>query len=154
MSLEQGTVAPPVAPVPQEEARLAEQGSRRLGLLLVVLGAILLTLAAEDALANVVLGSGNGDVLRGTDRGERLAGFGGEDEIWSLAGDDRLSGGGGDDELYGGQGHDALLGGAGDDFIEAKDGELDYVECGSGNDVASVDLGDRVARTCETLYPA
>ena len=39
------------------------------------------------------------------------------------------------------------------DFIEAKDDEQDYVECGSGNDVASVDLGDRVARNCETLYP-
>jgi hypothetical protein len=38
--------------------------------------------------------------------------------------------------------------------VEAKDGEQDYLECGSGNDVvASVDLGDRVARSCEILYP-
>jgi hypothetical protein len=46
-----------------------------------------------------------------------------------------------------------LLGGAGDAFIEAKDGEQEDLECGSGNDVASVDLGDRVARSCEILYP-
>ena len=46
-----------------------------------------------------------------------------------------------------------LLGGAGYYFIEAKDDEMDVVECGSGDDVASVDLVDRVARNCETLYP-
>ena len=110
-----------------------------------VVGALLLTLAAGDALADAVLG--------GTGGGERLAGFGREDGIWGLAGDGGLSGGGGDDELYGGPSCDALLRGAGDDFIEAEDGEQDYVERGSGNDVASVDLGDRVARNCDTLYP-
>jgi hypothetical protein len=46
-----------------------------------------------------------------------------------------------------------LLGGAGDDFIEAKGGEQDDLECGSGNATASVDLGDRVACSCEILYP-
>jgi Ca2+-binding RTX toxin-like protein len=133
-----------VAPVPQREALPVEKGARRAGLLLVVVGALLLTLATGDALADAVLGGSGHDVLRGTGAGERLAGFGGEDGIWGLAGDD---------ELYGGLGSDMQLGGAGDDFIEARDGERDYVECGSGNDVASVDLGDRVARNCETLYP-
>ena len=79
--------------------------------------------------------------------------MGGDDEIWGLAGNDGLSGGEGADELYGGAGRDALLGGAGDDFIEAKDGEADFVGCGSGNDVASLDLIDRVTRDCETLFP-
>jgi hypothetical protein len=37
--------------------------------------------------------------------------------------------------------------------VEAKDGEADFVGYGSGNDVASVDLADRVARDCETIYP-
>ena len=56
--------------------------------------------------------------------------------------------------LPSGPGRDALLSGAGDDFIEAwSDGEQGYLECGSGNDVASVDLGERVARSCEILYP-
>jgi len=49
---------------------------------------------------------------------------------------------------------DALLGGAGDDFIEAKDGEHNYLESGSGNKEASVDLGVRVARSCEIRSPS
>ena len=47
-----------------------------------------------------------------------------------------------------------MLGGAGDDFLESKDGERDYVDCGPGEDVASVDMQDRVSRTCETIYAA
>jgi len=153
VSLERVNAALPVAPVSQEEAYSAEKGSRRSGFLLVVVGALLLALAVEDARADVVLGGGSGDMLRGTDGSERLAGFGGKDDLGGFVGDDEIYGGGGDDEIYGGPGRDALLGGAGDDFIEAKDGERDYLECGSGNDVVSVDLADRVARDCETLYP-
>ena len=111
--------------------------------LLVVIGVCFLTLAAGNALAESVRGGGT-SALRGNDGGERLNGSGREDGIWGL---------GGDDELYGGGGRDLILGGAGDDFIEAKDGEADLVGCGSGNDVASVDLADRVARDCETIYP-
>jgi len=55
--------------------------------------------------------------------------------------------------LPGGPGRDGLFGGAGDAFIEARDGEQDDLECASGNDVASVDLGDRVACSREILYP-
>jgi Ca2+-binding RTX toxin-like protein len=156
VSLKQETAVPPaeLAPVRRKEAHLVERESRLTGTLLVVVGALLLALAAGEALADAELGGGGDDALRGADGGQRLAGFGGEDGIWGLAGDDGLSGGGGDDELYGGPGRDALLGGAGDDFIEAKDGQRDYVWCGPGDDVVSVDLGDRVARNCETLYPA
>ena len=111
--------------------------------LLVVIGVFLLTLAAGHALAESV-GGGGTSALRGNDGAERLNGSGREDGIWGL---------GGDDELYGGEGRDLILGGAGDDFIEAKDGEADFVGCGSGNDVASVDLADHVARDCETIYP-
>jgi len=144
VSLERATAVPPVAPVSREEPYSAEKGSRRTAFLLVMVGVLLLALAVEDARANVVLGGGGGDMLRGTDGSERLAGFGGKDDLGGLVGDD---------ELYGGPGRDALLGGTGDDFIEAKDGEQDYLECGSGNDVVSVDLTDLVARDCETLYP-
>lgn len=115
---------------------------------------MLLSLAAGDALAGAELGGRGDDVLRGSDLDDRLAGFGGEDGIWGLAGDDGLSGGGGDDELYGGPGRDALLGGAGEDFLETKDGDRDYVDCGHGEDAASVDMKDRVSRTCETIYAA
>jgi len=102
VSLRPETAVPPaeLVPVRSKEAHSAERGTRLTGTLLVVVGALLLALAAGDALA------------------------------------------------------DAELGGAGDDFIEAKDGHRDYVWCGPGDDVVSVDLGDRVARNCETLYPA
>src|SRR5215204_5249825 len=54
----------------------------------------------------------------------------------------------------GGPGRDTLLAGAGEDFIKAKDGEEDYLECDSSNDVASVDLGDRVYCSCEIRSPS
>jgi len=121
-------------------------------MLILAVGAVLLVLTADDALAGAVLGGGGDDSLDGSARGETLVGFGAGDEVMGLGGDDALSGGGGDDELYGGSGHDALLGGAGDDFVEARDGGRDYVWCGPGADTASVDPVDRVARNCETLY--
>jgi Ca2+-binding RTX toxin-like protein len=151
MSLKQDTSVTPAGPILRRPL-LVEKETRRAGFLVVAIGAVLLGgLAADVALASAVLGGG-GDSLRGSGGGETLVGLGGGDETWGLAGDDALSGGGGDDELYGGPGHDALLGGAGDDFIEARDGERDYVWCGPGDDAVSVDPADRVARNCETLY--
>ncbi len=47
-----------------------------------------------------------------------------------------------------------MLGGKADDFLETKDGERDYVDCGPGGDAVSVDMEDRVSRTCETIYAA
>jgi Ca2+-binding RTX toxin-like protein len=136
------------------ESRSAGKDLRQSGLLVVVVGLLLLSLAAGDALAGAELGGRGDDALRGSELDDRLAGFGGEDGIWSLAGEDGLSGGGGADELYGGLGRDTLLGSAGDDFLETKDGERDYVDCGPGEDAASVDMQDRVSRTCETIYAA
>jgi Ca2+-binding RTX toxin-like protein len=127
------------------ESRSAGKGLRQSGLLVVVVGLLLLSLAAGDALAGAELGGRGNDALRGSELDDRRAGFGGEDG---------LSGGGGADELYGGLGRDTLLGGAGDDFLETKDGERDYVDCGPGEDAASVDMQDRVSRTCETIYAA
>jgi Ca2+-binding RTX toxin-like protein len=150
MSLKQDTSVTPAGPILRRPL-LVEKETRRAGFLVVAIGAVLLGgLAVDVALASAVLGGG--DSLRGSGGGETLVGLGGGDETWGLAGDDALSGGGGDDELYGGPGHDALLGGAGDDFIEARDGERDYVWCGPGDDAVSVDPADRVARNCETLY--
>lgn len=108
-----------------------------------MIGAWLLTLAAGNALADPMTEGGT-DALRGADRGDRLTGSGADDGIWGMDGDD---------ELYGGKGRDLILGGAGDDFIETKDGEVDFVGCGPGNDVASVDLVDRMDSDCETVYP-
>ncbi len=62
-------------------------------------------------------------------------------------------GGAGDDDLYGEDGRDVIVGGEGDDFIEAKDGSKDYISCGPGEDVASVDAPEDIAASdCETVY--
>lgn len=160
MSLKQKTVSGTLRqpPLTGDGTSSGKRGSRWLGLLFVALGALAMALAAGDALAGV--GSGVGDALRGSGSGERLGGSAGDDVVHGFAGEDSLFGGEGDDELYGGAGRDVLLGGGGDDFIEAKDGVRDYVDCGPGQDVASVDGGgngeallDRVAPNCETVYP-
>jgi Ca2+-binding RTX toxin-like protein len=152
VSLKQDTGVSTVGTTFLKRPRMAEKGTQRAAFLIVAIGAILLGLAADDALAGAVLGGGEDDTLRGSDGGESLVGFGGGDEAWGLAGDDVISSGGGDDELYGGEGHDTLLGGTGRDFIEARDGEWDNVWCGPGDDTVSVDPIDRVTRNCETLY--
>lgn len=156
MSLKQKNVSPALpGPRPDAEAaRLAGKSARRLGFTLVVLGVVLISLAATDALAGTGDGSDTSDTLRGSESAERLDGLGGNDLISGFAGDDALSGGGGADEVYGGPGRDLLFGGAGDDFIEAKDAGADYIDCGPGDDVASVDDVDRVSPACETVYSA
>jgi hypothetical protein len=61
-----------------------------------------------------VFGSQHADVLIGAERDQRLFGFDG------------------DDEIAGGEGSDVLTGGSGNDRIDARDGELDTVDCGGG----------------------
>lgn len=157
MSLKQKPASPKLSRVPYDEGSAADSrsGSRRVGGLFAVLGALFILLAAGDALAGTTLGSSKDDVTRGSDHqkaGKRFAGMDGADLIYGGAGADSLSGGAGEDEIYGLEGRDFLLGGAGDDFIEAADGERDYIGCGPGNDVVSVDKKDLVAHDCETVY--
>lgn len=115
-----------------------EKGRRWISFLVLVVGISAIFVAAGGALAgasgSTPSSSGSG-VLHGAD------------------GDDVLTGGDGPDEIYGGPGRDLMFGGAGDDFIEAKDGARDFVDCGPGLDVASIDDADRVAPNCETVYP-
>lgn len=146
-----GTTVFPV-PTPRGEQRAAEGGLRWAGALVAVIGALLLCLAAGDALAGVELGGGGGDTLRGSDRDDRLAGFNGGDTLHGAPGDDTIYGGAGRDEIYGGGGGDDVLAGAGDDFVEAKDGVIDRVGCGPGNDSISVDRKDLVSPDCESVY--
>lgn len=154
MNLDPITTVRPARPaLPREALRAGQRKTRLLGASLVAAAVLLLVLAAGDALAGTLAGGAGDDALRGSGQDERLAGFGGEDALWGLDGEDVLFGGAGDDELYGGGERDTLVGGAGDDFVETKDGARDYVECGPGTDVASVDFGDLVSRSCESVYP-
>lgn len=147
-----GTTVLPV-PATRGERRPAEGGLRWAGILVAVVGALLLLLAAGDALAGVELGGGGDDTLRGSEQADRLAGFNGADALYGDTGEDTLYAGAGKDEIYGGAGGDDVLAGAGDDFIEAKDGAVDRVGCGPGDDSASVDRKDLVSPDCEAVYP-
>jgi Ca2+-binding RTX toxin-like protein len=99
-----------------------------------LVGVALISVSVTDAPASATVSNERTGVVHGSDE------------------TDVLSGGSGDDEIYGGSGRDLLVGGRGSDFIEAKDGEADYVACGAGDDTASIDDDDHAASDCETVY--
>lgn len=105
---------------------------------------------------STVAAAGGNDRVTGGSYGETIDGG---------AGDDRLEGGFGDDALTGGPGRDQIYGDRtgeqcglfetctvpfGNDVIDARDGEADSVDCGPGNDRATVDALDTVSG-CETV---
>ncbi len=159
MSLKQRELAthyPEMAPG-LESTVDGEVGTKKAGIVLVVVGMLLLALTSGDALAGAssgaMLGDPGAETLQGSGEENWTSGFGGADTLHGLAGDDLLVGGGGDDEIFGGPGKDKLLSGTGDDFVEAADGGRDYVDCGAGADTASVDDVDYVSGSCERVYP-
>jgi Ca2+-binding RTX toxin-like protein len=112
-------------------------------------------LAGDDRIS----GRAGDDCLRGGAGNDRLLGQKDKDRLWGGAGNDVLRGGRGDDNLRGGGGDDRLKGGAGDnsysgrrgnDEIRARNGRAEVVRCGRGDDVAIVDEEDRT-RGCETI---
>jgi len=117
--------------------------------------------APEVGLAGRYSGAGGDDRL--------LAGDASGDVLDGGAGDDDLSGGFGDDTLTGGPGRDVIAGdrparcneyhcdvggGYGNDVIEARDGEVDSIGCGPGNDAVRADAADVVAADCERVERA
>jgi RTX calcium-binding nonapeptide repeat (4 copies) len=103
-------------------------------------------------------GSPGPNVVIGGRLGDRLFGLGGNDLLRGRAGDDRLDGGRGEDRVFGdtgadlvigGPGRDRLVGGAGGDRIEARDRDLDVINCGRGRDSVLADGRDRVSSNCE-----
>jgi len=88
---------------------------------------------------NRLTGGASADTLRGTTRGDRLSGAGGADTILGRAGNDCLAGG---------RGRDTISAGPGNDVVDARDGQVDRVDCGPGRDTVRADRRDRV-RGCE-----
>jgi len=105
-----------------------------------------------------------------------IQGRGGADDLRSGSGRETIDGGAGDDRIEGGFNHDTLKGGPGrdliygdstsgncggygqsctlpfgNDTIDARDGEADQVDCGPGQDTATVDAVDTVAANCERV---
>jgi RTX calcium-binding nonapeptide repeat (4 copies) len=102
-----------------------------------------------------------------------LRGLGGDDEVIGYDYDDTVDGGAGNDHVEGGMGNDTVVGGPGkdviygdatssyctwysckipfgNDTIDARDGEADQVDCGIGEDTATVDKVDTVVN-CENV---
>jgi uncharacterized delta-60 repeat protein len=96
----------------------------------------------------VTLNNRAGDGARGErddvrDDVEDVTGGSGDDRISGSAANNRLTGGAGNDTLSGGAGKDQLRGQAGNDLLlAAGDGEVDFLDGGSGTDRARKDSND------------
>jgi Ca2+-binding RTX toxin-like protein len=90
-------------------------------------------------------GLGN-DVIIGGFQADELHGDAGVDILDGSDGNDVLRGGLGGDNLTGGRGRDDLDGGAGGDTLRARDGVVDVVDCGTGDDTIDVDPGDQTSQ--------
>jgi Ca2+-binding RTX toxin-like protein len=122
--------------------------------LLTMMVALILALAASVAVAANVNGTAKNDRLVGTNKADRINGKGGNDKIYGKNGNDKmigapgndlLSGSGGDDNIVAGLGKDQVQASGGDDTIKADNGDVsDQIFCGSGFDVARVDINDLV----------
>lgn len=113
-------------------------------------------------------------VVNRQNRDSTLTGLGGDDELVASEGNDTLDGGAGDDRIDAGFGDDHIVGGPGkdrifgdhpggdcgplwcrypygNDVIEARDGEVDQIDCGAGEDRVVADTADVVGTDCETV---
>ena len=101
----------------------------------------------------------NSSTVRGLGGNDRLVAYDGSDTLEGGDGDDYLEGGFGNDVLDGGAGTDQFMGdrterdviAIGNDQIRARDGVAEQVNCGIGADTATVDAGDAVDPSCETV---
>jgi hemolysin type calcium-binding protein len=100
----------------------------------------------------LVVGAGSAAVRAGGPGADRLHGTQRADILQGLAGNDLLTGRGGDDLLVGGTGRDRLVGGPGADSLAVEaDVARDVVSCGTGRDIVTAELIDRVSSDCETV---
>ncbi len=112
-------------------------------------------------------GNSGPSTLNGRGGDDELVGHDFNDSVDGGAGNDKLEGGLGNDVVTGGPGQDTIYGDAtasrctiysckipyGNDTINARDGEVDNVDCGIGEDKAIVDSIDIVSN-CETVDAA
>jgi Ca2+-binding RTX toxin-like protein len=88
---------------------------------------------------------------------EEIATNEGNDTIVGSSADNLLFGDMGNDDITGAGGEDILVGFDGDDTIHARDGEVDTILCGAGNDVVFADAIDVIIEDdpsdehCETV---
>jgi len=98
-----------------------------------------------------VFGREGNDGLSGNGGDDLVRGGAGNDRIFGRDGNDRISGNSGSDRIEAGRGRDRVFGREGDDVIRVRDGERDFVDCGSGRDTVAADRLD-VLRNCERVF--
>jgi Ca2+-binding RTX toxin-like protein len=99
-------------------------------------------------------GDNSSNHLSGGAGNDTISGHGQADTLAGGAGDDVIHGGAGNDRIVGGPGRDTVYGGPGDDHVSVRDGDIDIVYCGAGNDTVTADLADHVAPSCEHVLRA
>jgi uncharacterized repeat protein (TIGR01451 family) len=104
-----------------------------------------------NSASNTMHGTAKNDSLNGAGGNDLLEGFAGDDTLLGGLGNDRIFGGAGNDHLVGGPGKDVLHGDAGNDTIDARDGQQDKIDCGTGHDTVVADKHDIISRTCEKV---
>ena len=99
--------------------------------------------------ASTINGLGGNDKLTGSDHPETIDGGAGDDVIEGSLNNDTIVGGPGKDRINGDGGSHCSAYECtvpfGDDTIDARDGEVDQVECGIGNDTVQADKIDQVS---------
>jgi Ca2+-binding RTX toxin-like protein len=121
----------------------------------------------NGACANLYAGTPGVDTMIGSSAGDRLLGLGGDDHLTGRLARDCVIGGIGNDDVRGGRGADTLQGradadvlsggagrdrirgGQGDDVIHARDGQIDDIRCGLGQDRVTADPEDQLSG-CES----
>ena len=128
------------------------------------------SLTGSDAPEKFVIfnpGNSGSSTLIGRGGDDELVGNDFDDDVDGGAGNDHVEGGLGNDTVTGGPGRDTIYGDAtasrctyysckipfGNDTINARDGEADNIDCGIGQDKATVDAID-VVSNCETVEGA
>jgi hypothetical protein len=122
---------------------------------------------ANDKIRLLNPANSGSSVLRGMGGDDEVIGYDFDDTIEGGAGRDHVEGGMGNDTVVGGPGQDVIYGDAtssyctwysckipfGNDTVDARDGEADQVDCGIGEDTATVDKIDTVVN-CEKVIGA
>jgi Ca2+-binding RTX toxin-like protein len=117
--------------------------------------------------ADRIFGRGGDDLIKGKRGRDRLFGNKGNDTLVGGKARDRLRGGKGADILLGGKGPDRIAGGPGpdqlnmrdgveqgspgNDVINARNGQLDEIDCGAGDDTVYVDREEDGVYDCERV---
>lgn len=121
--------------------------------------------------ADTIVGNGSANWLDGWHGDDTVRGGAGEDALFGRGGNDKTYGEDGQDTIEGGDGDDTVDGGAGTDVlygdellmclpgectsnrdtILARDGAIDDINCGPGQDSATLDAGDTIPASGQTV---